>query len=83
MLSLIFFLSTVLQLGGVPRVVRADKGTENMWVSIIPRLLRYNNGDELAGDNSTVQGKSSANQRIEAYRVNVKVRWRPLVDELF
>ena len=29
--------------------------------------LRHNNDDELAGDNSIVQGKSSANQRIEAY----------------
>ena len=56
-----YFLSTVQQLGGVPRVVRTDKGTENMWVSIIQRLLRHNNGDDLAGDNSVVQGKSSAN----------------------
>ena len=40
-----YFLSTVQQLGGVPRVVRTDKGTENMWVSIIQRLLRHNNGD--------------------------------------
>ena len=60
-----FFLSTVQQLGGVPRVVCTGKGTENMWVSIIQRLLRHNNGDELARDNSVIQGKSNANQRIE------------------
>ena len=38
-----------------------------MWVSIINRLLRHNKDDELAGDNSIVQGESSANQRIDAY----------------
>ena len=66
------FVSTVQQLGGVPRVVRADKGTENMWVAIIQRLLRYNNSDELAGDDSIVHGKSSANQRVEAYWSKLK-----------
>ena len=67
-----FFLSTVQQLGGVPRVVRTDKGTENMWVSIIQSVLRHNNGDEFAGDNSIVQGKSSANQRVEVYWSKLK-----------
>ena len=67
-----FFLSTVQQLGGVPRMVRSDKGTENMWVSIIQRLLRHNNGDEFPGDNSIVQGKSRANQRVEAYWSKLK-----------
>ena len=47
-------------------MARIDKGMENMWVSTIQRLLRYNDGDDLAGDNRIVQG-SSANQRIEAY----------------
>ena len=42
-----------------------------MWVNIIQRLLRHNNVDELPGDNSIVQGKSSANQR-EAYWSSLK-----------
>lgn len=62
-----YFLSTVQQLGGVPRLVRADKGTENIWVSAMQKLLRMNQGDNLAGHNSFIQGKSSANQRIESY----------------
>ena len=37
-----FFLTIVQQLcdlvDGVPGMVRTDKGTENMWVSIIQRL---------------------------------------------
>lgn len=53
-------------------MVRTHKGTEIIWVSIIKRLLRHNNGDELAGDNSIVQGESSANQRIEAYWSKLK-----------
>ena len=48
-------------------VVCTHKGTGNMWVSIINRLLRHYKDDELAGDNSIVQGESSANQRIDAY----------------
>ena len=47
-------------------MVRIDKGMENVRVSIIQRLLRHNDSNDLAGDNSIVQG-SSANQRIEAY----------------
>ena len=62
-----YFLSTVQLLDGVPRMVRTDKGTENIWVSIMQRLLRENDSDDLAGERSVVQGKSSANQRIEAY----------------
>ena len=62
-----YFLSTVQQLGGVPRLVRTDKGTENVWVSAMQKLLRMSQGDNLAGHNSFIQGKSSANQRIESY----------------
>lgn len=62
-----FFLSTVDQLGGVPRLVRTDQGTENVWISVMQRLFRRNQADALAQNNSFIQGKSSANQRIEAY----------------
>lgn len=62
-----YFLSTVQQLGGVPRLVRTDKGTENIWISAVQKLFRMNQGDNLAGHNSFIQGKSSANQRIESY----------------
>ena len=30
-----FFLSTVEQLGGVPRLVTIDKGMENIWISVM------------------------------------------------
>ena len=38
-----------------------------MWVSIMQRSLKENNKDDLAGDNSVIQDRSGANQRIEAY----------------
>jgi hypothetical protein len=62
-----YFLSTVQQLGGVPRLVRTDKGTENVWISVMQRLLRMDQNDNLAGYKSFIEGKSSSNQRIEAY----------------
>ena len=55
------------QLGGVPRLVRTDKGTENIWISVMQRLLRMDQNDNLAGFKSFIEGKSSANQRIESY----------------
>ena len=61
------FLCTVQQLEGVPRLLRTDLGTENVWISAIQKLLRRNGTDSLAGEKSVIQGKSSANQRIEAY----------------
>ena len=62
-----YFLSTVQQLGGVPRLVRTDKGTENIWISVMQKLLRMDQDDNLAGHKSFIEGRSTANQRIEAY----------------
>ena len=62
-----YFPNTVEQLGGVPRLVRTDKGTENIWISVMQRLLRMDQNDNLPGFKSFIEGKSSANQRIESY----------------
>ena len=67
-----YFLSTVQQLGGVPRLVRTDKGTENAMVAVLQKLFRRNDRDTLAGDKSIIQGKSTANQRIEAFWSKLK-----------
>ena len=53
-----YFLSTVQQLGVVPRTLHTDMGTENVWVSTVQRLLRENDNNVLAGDKSIVQGIS-------------------------
>ena len=62
-----YFLSTIQQLGGVPRLIRTDKGTENSMVAVLQQLFRNNDRDGLAGNKSIIQGKSTANQRIEAF----------------
>ena len=55
------------QLGGCPRVVRGDCGTENIHIAAVQRFLIRNSQDNLAGEKSFLYGKSVANQRIEAW----------------
>ncbi len=67
-----YFLSTVQELGGVPRLIRSDKGTENTWIAVLQKMFRMNDRDGLAGDKSNIQGKSTANQRIEEFWSKLK-----------
>ena len=57
----------IRQIGGVPRIVRADAGTENVYVTGIQRFLRSGCEDAFSGDKSFLYGKSVSNQRIEAW----------------
>ncbi len=52
-------------MGGCPKIVRGDAGTENAYVRDIHRFLRMDNDDPMAGDISYMEGTSTANQRIE------------------
>ena len=61
------FLDTVEQLGGVPRRIGCDKGTENTVIGRLQQLFRWSDNDEFSATKSFVQGKSSANQRIELW----------------
>lgn len=54
------FLTTVHEFGGVPEVVRTDRGTENVTMAALQELLR---GDR----NAHIYGTSPTNQRIEAW----------------
>jgi hypothetical protein len=56
-----------MQVGGLPRVVRADAGTENVNVSGIQRFLRKNVQDSFKSEKSFMYGKSTSNQRIESW----------------
>jgi hypothetical protein len=62
-----YFIDCVRQVGGIPRVIRGDAGTENGDVAGIQRFLRWRDTDEFAGDKSFLYGKSVSNQRIEAW----------------
>ncbi|KAJ7322020.1 hypothetical protein OS493_033416 [Desmophyllum pertusum] len=61
------YLDTVQQLEGVPRRMRCDRGTENTIIGNLQQFFRWYDDDDFAGSKSFVQGKSSANQRIESW----------------
>lgn len=62
-----YYLNTIKKMKCAPRVIRGDCGTENSNISFLQLLLRYNHRDSLAGMKSFMYGKSTSNQRIEAW----------------
>lgn len=62
-----YYCDCIKQVGGAPRIVRADEGTENCNVAGIQCFLRRNGTDSFAGDKSFLYGRSLSNQRIEAW----------------
>nr|XP_029133925.1 uncharacterized protein LOC114920450 [Labrus bergylta] len=61
-----YYLEAVERQGGCPRIVRGDRGTENVKVRDFQRFLRLNLQDTSAID-SYIEGASMANQRIESW----------------
>ena len=55
------------QVGGLPRKIRSDDGSENTLVEALHNFLRSSHDDENAGLGCFAIGRSTANQRIEAY----------------
>ncbi|KAJ8290577.1 hypothetical protein GJAV_G00014800 [Gymnothorax javanicus] len=55
------------QIGGGPRIVRTDQGTENVVVRDIQVFMRRNCVDSRAAELSYIGGASTANQRIESW----------------
>ena len=66
------YLDAIHQVGGVPRRMRCDKGTENTTIGHLQQFFRWDDNDEFAGSKSFLLGKSSANQRIEAWWSKVR-----------
>lgn len=62
-----FFLSYVKRIEGVPKIVRADRGTENCHVRDLQISLRWRHQDSFRRYKSFLYGRSTANQRIEAW----------------
>lgn len=58
-----YYIEAVERLGGCPRVVRGDLGTENGHVRDFQRFLHSTHADETL--DSYLDGASTANQRIE------------------
>ena len=62
-----YYLDYVRQITGAPRIVRPDRGTENVHVEVIQRFFRRSADDDFRGEKSFMYGRSVANQRIEAW----------------
>ena len=66
----LYYLDTVKQLGGSPLRCRCDLGTENSKLEELQTFFTVVNGPDAAAessDNCFMYGKSTANQRIEAW----------------
>ena len=61
------YLNAVQQLGGVPRRMRCDRGTENTIIGTLQQFFRWYDDDHFAGSVSFIDGKRTGNQRIEAW----------------
>ncbi|KAH3747056.1 hypothetical protein DPMN_181477 [Dreissena polymorpha] len=68
-----FFVNFVKRIGRLPRLVRGDAGTENVWVRAMQIAFRFNDRENMSGMNSYMTGRSTGNQRIERFWVNLRV----------
>lgn len=62
-----YYLDAAKQLDGIPRKIRSDDGTENSLIEAVHTFLRSEHADTDGGIGSFAIGRSTANQRIEAY----------------
>lgn len=59
-LAIVFL--TIPSSTGVPRIVRADNGTENVTIAGLQRFFRADHMDAFARDKSFMYGRSVTNQ---------------------
>ena len=62
-----YFVNCLVEQQLVPRLIRTDRGSENITIGGIQRFLRRGCEDENAAYNSFKFGPSTRNQRIEAW----------------
>ena len=62
-----YFMDYVSVIGVTACIILADRGTENVHVECIQRFFRRLSQDDFAGDRSFMYGRSTSNQRIEAW----------------
>lgn len=61
------FFDYIQETNIVPRVIRTDRGSENVTIGGIQRYLRRNHQDRFSGNASFRYGTSTSNQRIESW----------------
>lgn len=62
-----YFVETCKEIGGFPRKIVGDRGTENVYIAACQRFLRRHGNDPSSGHNSFQYGRSVSNQRIEGW----------------
>lgn len=62
-----YYLKCLQREGFTPRILRCDLGTENTTLEFLQPYFRHYCNDDLAGVKSFMYGKSTANQRVEAW----------------
>ena len=62
-----YYLDYVRQSSATARIIRGHRGTENGNVAAIQRFFRRDSEDDFSGEKSFIYGRSTANQRIEAW----------------
>lgn len=63
------FFDYVNLLGGSARIIRSNRGTENVNIAVMQRFFRQlhiNESDQFSGEKSFLYGRSTPNHRIEA-----------------
>ncbi|XP_008282990.1 uncharacterized protein LOC103359432 isoform X2 [Stegastes partitus] len=79
-----YFINAVSECGGCPKIIRSDLGTENVHVNRLQYFLREDENGTVHGP-CVLQGRSTANQRIENwwghYRRQNADYWRNLFQE--
>jgi hypothetical protein len=62
-----YYIDCARHVGGVPKIIRSDRGTENIYIAAIQRFVRMNCVDVINGEQSFLYGKSVSHQCIEAW----------------
>ena len=62
-----YYLCSIKELNLIPRVVRGNRGTENVIVCRIQRSFRRNHTDSQSKNRSFICSHSTANKRIESW----------------
>ncbi|XP_041931226.1 uncharacterized protein LOC121694889 isoform X2 [Alosa sapidissima] len=80
-----YYVEAVTKLGGCSKILRSDRGTENVHANRLQMFFREDDTGEVHGTPCVIQGRSTANQRIESWwgmyrRQNVDY-WRDVFRE--
>ena len=77
------YIASIEKERGCPRILRADRGTENVTMGHMQQWLRRNGQDRFAGNKSMLYGRSTANQRMEQWWNFLRRHWAQYWMDIF